>query len=43
MGRAGRAMVESLYDPAHHLAAMLDVYAQAARRAGRTLPSKAAA
>jgi glycosyltransferase involved in cell wall biosynthesis len=43
MGRAGRAMVESLYDPAHHLAAMLDVYSQAARRAGRTLPTKVAA
>jgi glycosyltransferase involved in cell wall biosynthesis len=38
MGRAGRALMESLYTPAAHLDAMLDVYAQAARRAGRTLP-----
>ena len=43
MGRAGRAMVSALYDPARHLAAMLDIYAQAARRAGRTLPQGVAA
>ena len=43
MGRAGRAMVETLYTPDSHLAAMFDVYAQAARRAGRTLPLGAAA
>jgi glycosyltransferase involved in cell wall biosynthesis len=29
MGRAGRALVELHYGPARHLAAMLDVYAQA--------------
>ncbi len=43
MGRAGRAMVSALYDPASHLKAMLDVYAQAARRAGRPLPEGVAA
>jgi glycosyltransferase involved in cell wall biosynthesis len=43
MGKAGRAMVSALYDPARHVAAMLDVYAQAARRAGRTLPQGLAA
>ena len=43
MGRAGRALVERWYDPARHLVAMLDVYAQAAQRAGRTLPGLAAA
>jgi len=37
MGQAGRALVERLYAPAPHVRAMLDVYAQAARRAGRTL------
>ncbi|MEP7027972.1 MAG: glycosyltransferase, partial [Candidatus Eisenbacteria bacterium] len=42
MGRAGRAMVSALYDPASHLKSMLDVYAQAARRAGRTLPASPA-
>ncbi len=31
MGRAGRALVEREYGPARHLAAMLDVYAQARR------------
>jgi len=35
MGRAARTMVETLYKPEAHLAAMLDVYAQAALRAGR--------
>ena len=35
MGRAGRAAMETLYSPHAHLAAMLDVYAQAATRAGR--------
>ncbi len=43
MGRAGRAMVETRYAPLPHLAAMLDVYAQTARRAGRALPAEAAA
>jgi glycosyltransferase involved in cell wall biosynthesis len=37
LGAAGRETVERLYGPAEHLAAMLDVYAQAARLAGRTL------
>ena len=32
MGRAGRRAVETLYAPASHLAAMLDVYDQASRR-----------
>jgi len=36
-------MVSALYDPARHLAAMLDVYAQAAQRARRTLPQGVAA
>jgi hypothetical protein len=36
MGRAGRALMEDLYTPAAHLEAMLDVYAQAALRAGRS-------
>jgi glycosyltransferase involved in cell wall biosynthesis len=35
MGRAGRTMVETLYTPEAHLAAMLDIYAQAAARTGR--------
>jgi glycosyltransferase involved in cell wall biosynthesis len=43
MGRAGRALMERLYGPAPHLEAMLDIYAQAARRAGRTLPTLVAA
>ena len=43
MGRAGRALVSALYGPDRHVEAMLDVYAQAARRAGRTLPLGAAA
>ena len=33
MGRKGRAVVETLYSPAAHLASMLDVYGQAARAA----------
>jgi glycosyltransferase involved in cell wall biosynthesis len=32
MGRAGRALMEGTYTPQAHLAAMLDVYAQAGRR-----------
>ncbi len=39
MGARGRAVVERLYRPAEHVAAMLDVYAQAAGRAGRKLPA----
>jgi glycosyltransferase involved in cell wall biosynthesis len=35
MGRSGRAAMEALYTPQAHLAAMLDVYAQAAARTGR--------
>jgi glycosyltransferase involved in cell wall biosynthesis len=39
LGVAGREAVMRLYAPAGHLAAMLDVYAQAARAAGRALPA----
>jgi glycosyltransferase involved in cell wall biosynthesis len=44
MGRAGRALVERDYGPARHLAAMLDVYAQAQRiaRAGAVAGGRAA-
>jgi glycosyltransferase involved in cell wall biosynthesis len=43
LGAAGRAAVERLYRPAAHLASMLDVYAQAARIAGRAAPAAPAA
>jgi len=43
LGALGRATVERLYRPEAHLAAMLDVYAQAARVAGRAAPARGVA